>query len=173
MWCSAAGASWPASAAPWARRVGADCGAWDGELAYLLSPLAKRDLFAGGAGSVADPEQARLWFGEELVRAVAGLRGVTDFDEIVLSGRLLESEPQVSAQVEADLNKFRPVSRLSSLPRAWVKHAAQGAALLADGLAGGRYLPLIEHLQLRDAAGTVLDYLHHPRAAALRGWFAE
>jgi len=30
-----------------------------------------------------------------------------------------------------------------------VKHAAQGSALLADGLAGGKYAPLIEHLELK------------------------
>jgi predicted butyrate kinase (DUF1464 family) len=52
-----------------------------------------------------------------------------------------------------------------------VKHAAQGAALLADGLAGGRYAPLIEQLALRQAAGSVLDWLQYPRADEVRAWF--
>ena len=54
--------------------------------------------------------------------------------------------------------------RLPALPLAWVKHAAQGAALIADGLAGGRYAALVEALALREASGTVLDWLCHPRA---------
>src|ERR687888_534455 len=39
------------------------------------------------------------------------------------------------------------------------KAAAQGAALLADGLAGGRYAPLVRRLRLSDAGGTVVDHL--------------
>jgi predicted butyrate kinase (DUF1464 family) len=38
--------------------------------------------------------------------------------------------------------------------------AAHGAALLADGLAGGVAAALVAHLAIRDATGTVLDYLH-------------
>jgi predicted butyrate kinase (DUF1464 family) len=37
--------------------------------------------------------------------------------------------------------------------------AARGAALLADGLAGGRYAPLVERLRLREARGGALDHL--------------
>src|SRR5438309_2062921 len=102
-------------------------GAWDGELAYLLSPLAKRDLFAGGAGALGDA--GRRWFRESLVKAVAGLRAVTPLRRVVLSGRLLETEPALAAEVEADLRAFGDVTRLPSLPGACVKHAAQGAAL--------------------------------------------
>ena len=40
------------------------------------------------------------------------------------------------------------------------KQAAQGAALLADGLAGGRAAPLVEAMGIRDAGGTVLDHLY-------------
>ncbi len=46
-------------------------------------------------------------------------------------------------------------------------HAAQGAALIADGLAGGAHAPLVETLRLRQASGTVLDHLYViSRAAA-------
>jgi predicted butyrate kinase (DUF1464 family) len=135
-------------------------GAWDGEAAYWLSPLAKRDLFHGGAAPLGD--DGRLWVRESLVRAVAGLRAVTPFDRIVLSGRLLDTEPALAAQVGTDLLRFGDVIRLPSLPGAWVKRAAQGAALVADGLAGGGHAPLVERLQLREASGTALDWLRHP-----------
>ena len=40
------------------------------------------------------------------------------------------------------------------------KQAAQGAALLADGLAGGSSAALVEALGIREAHGTVLDHLY-------------
>ncbi len=148
-------------------------GAWDGELAYLLSPLQKRDLFTGGADSVPDAAVGRRMFRESLVKAVAGLQAVTKFEEVVLSGRLLESEPKRAEQVALDLDVLVRVVVLESLPGAWVKHAAQGAALLADGLAGGRYAPLVDHLALKTASGTVLDWLHHPRSSQLRAVLSD
>src|SRR5829696_4610747 len=39
-------------------------GAWDGESAYLLSPLQKADLFRGGIADVADTEVAKAAFRE-------------------------------------------------------------------------------------------------------------
>jgi predicted butyrate kinase (DUF1464 family) len=139
-------------------------GAWDGELAYLLSPLQKRDLFAGGVASVPDATLGRQMFREALVKAVSGLRTVTRFEEVALSGRLLESEPDLVEEVAADLSLIARVVMLEPLPGAWVKHSAQGAAILADGLAGGRYAPLVEHLALQEASGTVLDWVYHPRS---------
>jgi predicted butyrate kinase (DUF1464 family) len=146
-------------------------GAWDGEVAYLLSPLAKRDLFTGGAASVADRSTALAHFRESLCRAVAGLRAVTPFAEVILAGRLLEDEPELTNIVAGELGALAAVDRLASLPNAWVKHAAQGSALLADALAGGRFAPIAEQMELRGASGTVLDWLCHPRAAACRAWF--
>jgi predicted butyrate kinase (DUF1464 family) len=142
-------------------------GAWDGELAYLLSPLEKRDLFAGGVTSVPEATVGRQAFRESLVKAVAGLQAVMAFEEVVLSGRLLETEPDLAEQVAKDLSRLARVVRLDALPGAWVKQAAQGAALLADGLAGGQFAPFVEHLELKTASGTVLDFLHHPKAAEL------
>jgi predicted butyrate kinase (DUF1464 family) len=136
-------------------------GAWDGETAYLLSPLSKSDLFAGGASGLG--ELGRALLRESLLRAVAGLNAVTPFQHVLLSGRLLEREPELAAEVASDLQRFGEVRRLEGLPGAWVKHAAQGAAILADGLAGGRHAPLVERLALRQASGSVLDWLRHPR----------
>ena len=146
-------------------------GAWDGEFAYLLNPLAKRDLFAGGVLSDWDPAEARSAFRESLVKTVAGLQALTPFGRVVLSGRLLERESDFAVLVEGDLAPFGEVLRLPSLPGAWVKHAAQGAALIADGLAGGQHAKLVEHLDMRRAGGTVLDWLRHPRAGEVRTAF--
>jgi predicted butyrate kinase (DUF1464 family) len=142
-------------------------GAWDGEVAYLLSPLGKGDLFAGGVQSQRDPACARLAFRESLVKAVAGLQAVTPSRRIVLSGRLLETEAGTVEKVSRDLERFAEVRRLPSLPGAWVKHAAQGAALIADGLTGGKYAELVRRMRVVDASGTVLDWLEHPRATAI------
>jgi predicted butyrate kinase (DUF1464 family) len=146
-------------------------GAWDGEVAYLFSPLGKRDLFAGGVLAEPDAEPAQLRLRESLVKTVAGLQATTPFAHVILSGRLLEEERGLAEMLAADLARFGAVRRLLSLPGAWAKQAAQGAALLADGLAGGARAPLVEHLALRGASGTVLDGLRHPRAAAVRAAF--
>jgi predicted butyrate kinase (DUF1464 family) len=142
-------------------------GAWDGELAYLLSPLSKRDLFSGGVGGLVDAALAQTALCEGLLKAVAGLLVVTPCDEIVLSGRLLQDRPDIADAVARCLSGLLPVVRLESLPGAWVKHAAQGAAVLADGLAGGRWAELVQRMRLREARGSVLDGLIHPRRSRL------
>jgi predicted butyrate kinase (DUF1464 family) len=157
------------------------CGAWDGEAAYLLSPLEKADLFRGGAASLTDPETRRAAFLESLVKTVAGLCGLHEpsdrFEKIVLSGRLFGAESAFveSLHLTETLAPFArsayEVVALPSLPGATVKEAAQGAAIIADGLAGGNYAPLVDGLKLRGATGTALDWFTHPRADAVRKWF--
>lgn len=145
------------------------CGAWDGEVAYRRSPLKKLDLFSGGASFIADPEVRRAFFLESLVKVVGGLCGLHEpqdrFEKIVISGRLFAAEPAFVDSLHLD-SALAPFARsayevvsLASLDGAWVKEAAQGAALIADGLAGGRCAPLVEQLKLREASGTSLDWL--------------
>ena len=43
-----------------------------------------------------------------------------------------------------------------------------GAAVLADGLAGGRYAGLVECLGVRDASGSALDHLRVEGADRIR-----
>ena len=66
------------------------------------------------------------------------------------------------------LARFGRVSPLPTLPGAWVKHAAQGSALLADALAGGRFAPLADSLRLRSASGSVWDVLAPPGSGSER-----
>ncbi|WP_435015753.1 DUF1464 family protein [Tundrisphaera sp. TA3] len=135
-------------------------GAWDGEAAYWLGPLTKADLFRGGVRDLGDIGPAA--FRESLVKHVAGLRAVTPFDRIYLSGSAvagLGAGNDLRRLVTTALTPFGEIRRLSGLPGAWVKSAAQGAALLADGLAGGRHADLVEALDLRSASGTIGDSL--------------
>ncbi|MEW4568251.1 DUF1464 family protein [Tautonia sp. JC769] len=135
-------------------------GLWDGEAAYWLGPLSKQDLFRGGLDDLG--EVGLRAFQESLRKHLAGLREVTPFDRIYLSGSAAD-RPELGPLVRETLARFGRVSPLDSLPGAWVKHAAQGAALLADGLAGGRHADLVASLRLREASGTALDGLAHLR----------
>jgi predicted butyrate kinase (DUF1464 family) len=148
-------------------------GAWDGEVAYLLSPLTKGDLFRGGVADAPNPEMGWQAFREGFYRTLYGLANVHGFEDVYYGGRLLQTDSNLVQQALGGLteNSFR-FHRTGDLPTAWVKHAAQGAAIIADGLAGGRFAPLVDHLKLREASGTVLDWLIHPRSAEIRQWFS-
>jgi predicted butyrate kinase (DUF1464 family) len=147
-------------------------GALDGELAYLLAPaLSKRTLFTGGAldptgtGELAD--LAALWFSpahadgwtalvEAAAKAVRGLGvSVPAPLDIVVSGRLARL-PELVAALASSLGDIAPVV---ALVPGRASAAAHGAALLADGLAGGPNAALAEVLCLRESSGTALDYL--------------
>jgi len=131
-------------------------GAWDGEVAYLAGTVTKEMLFRGGARSLA--ERASAAFVESAAKAVRSLVVATPAPrEILLSGRALE-EPGVEEGLRAELRPVAPVRRLQGYARV-AKIPAQGAAILADGLAGGRWAPLVETMRIRAARGTALDHL--------------
>jgi predicted butyrate kinase (DUF1464 family) len=69
--------------------------------------------------------------------------------------------------LRARLRGLLPVRPLGGLP-ARVKEAAQGAALLADGLAGGHHQALVRRMRIGEAQGTVLDHLHLISTATAR-----
>jgi predicted butyrate kinase (DUF1464 family) len=134
-------------------------GAWDGEVAYWRVPLAKDDLFHGGLADlgVIGPDAYR----ESILKHAAALHAVTPFERVYLSGRGLEQPELLRSTTEA-MARFGAVSPLPTLPGAWVKQAAQGSAILADALAGGRFAPVAESLRLAEASGSVWDILGHP-----------
>lgn len=135
-------------------------GAWDGEAAHWLWPIEKGDLFRGGAERLG--AEGALALRESVVRHVGGLRALhPGASEIRLCGRGLERDG-LGEDLASDLERLGTVRMLGNLPGARVKHAAQGAALLADGLAGGRWAGLVDAMRLRDASGTALDHLPRP-----------
>jgi predicted butyrate kinase (DUF1464 family) len=138
-------------------------GALDGEVAFLADRITKETLFQGGVTTIVaqDPnaaDMARRGYIEYAVKAVRQLQvSAPTADEVLLSGRvamdaairdpLIESLTGFTVRV---LNGFAAVA----------KQGAQGAALIADGLAGGKLQPLVERLRVRQAKGTVLDHLY-------------
>lgn len=131
-------------------------GGWDGEVAYLAGAVTKEHLFRGGAGLL--PEGAVTAFTESALKAVHALLVATPAPrEVLVSGRAL-SEPGVEARLRAGLEPIAPVRVLRGFARE-AKTAAQGAAILADGLSGGRWARLVERMRIRSASGSALDHL--------------
>jgi predicted butyrate kinase (DUF1464 family) len=138
-------------------------GALDGEVAFLAERVTKEMLFQGGVLSIVahDPDSAdmaRRGYIECAAKTVRQLQvsspGAT---EVLLSGRLAEDSGIRSSLTE--LLSGLQVRVLEGFATV-AKQGAQGAALIADGLAGGTLQPLIERLRVRHARGTVLDHLH-------------
>lgn len=158
-------------------------GAMDGELAYLLGRFSKAVLLSGGAAFLAgapdaSPEElgqrsdeaarrAQEALVEAVLKAVAAEHAlIPQAREILLSGRLTRVEWVVSRLSDA-LSRFGPVRVVKGFADV-ASQAAQGAALLADGLAGGTRRGLVEGLRLRSASGTVFDHLFVAGAEGLR-----
>ena len=160
------------------------CGALDAEAAYLLGAgLSKRTVFSGGA---LDPQgQLDLSVGLEALRrnplhrdgwlaleegaakaALALTVSAPAPREVLVAGRMAQAPGLLEALAER-LAAVAPVRAVAGLG-AHAKAAAQGAAVLADGLAGGRYAPLVERMGLRQAGGTALDHLRVHGAERVR-----
>jgi predicted butyrate kinase (DUF1464 family) len=153
-------------------------GALDGEVAFLAGTIAKSQLFHGGASTIADMEDASFdelaaaaspraqlaWdaFIEGALKAVAALMvSVPGARAVILSGRA-GTHPRVASDLRQALARIAPVASVTRLDgfASEASRAAQGAALIADGLAGGRSAALVDTLGIREASGTVVDHLH-------------
>ena len=161
-------------------------GALDAEVAFLAERVTKAMVFSGGALTIAGTPDARAetlvaaetprgrmaWeaYVESAVKAVASLAvSAPRARDVVLSGRLARVDGVgrlLAARLSATSGQLS-VSILEGLGTA-AKHAAQGAALLADGLSGGRSADLVDGLGLRQASGTALDHLYLISPAAAR-----
>ena len=152
-------------------------GALDGEVAYLAGRVSKRMVFEGGAAAVtndsdddvewlAAPSTAAAktaWFAyiEGGIKAVATLLvSAPSAREVVISGRMAAVD-RVRDELARRLATVAPqviVHRLRGFSSR-AKQGAQGAALVADGLAGGREAEIVSVTGIQRASGTALDYL--------------
>jgi predicted butyrate kinase (DUF1464 family) len=163
-------------------------GTLDGEVAYALGRVRKSALFTGGAAHVAgapelppeelaaraadDPRARVAWDAliEAAVKLVATMRvAAPAAREVLMSGRVGRL-PVVAEAVARRLEDTLPVRPLGGFA-ATAKEAAQGAALIADGLAGGSHRAVLEAMRLRECRGTVLDHLHVAGADEVRRQF--
>ena len=155
------------------------CGGIDGELSYLLDGIYKKTIYSGGAAYVAgygdlSPEEfiilansddkfklAMDFFIESILKDINAMQiSVKHPKEILLSGRFAKIDSFYKL-IESQLSNIAPVHRMTGLPTVQIaKEAAQGAAIIANGLANGKFKSLIETMKLSDAKGTVLDYIY-------------
>ena len=147
-------------------------GGMDAELAYLLGGFNKELIFRGGVEMLAktpdklmETEDALNAYLEGAIKDILTLTASVKPPEILVSGRI--------SRVKGIFDELKerldfPVLRLEGFAVKNVKEAAQGAALIANGLAGGKYSELIDLMQIREAKGTSLDYIMLPEIEALK-----
>ncbi|NHJ20639.1 MAG: DUF1464 domain-containing protein [Candidatus Lokiarchaeota archaeon] len=158
------------------------CGSLDGELAYLLKKINKKVIYSGGLSFIAG--QLNLSLNEiisrakrdsqtnlalnaylsELIKAILSISSSysnkNKIMEIMLAGR--SSELQYLKEIIHDrLEDLYPVRLMRSFGKT-SKHAAQGAAFIANGLLGGEFEPIINNLKIKEAKGTILDDIYIP-----------
>jgi predicted butyrate kinase (DUF1464 family) len=109
---------------------------------------------------------------ESVVKNVYAMKvSVKEPREILISGRLTRI-PGVEEELIRLLSDIAEVRRIGSIEGAKkVKEAAQGYAIVADGLAGGRFKALIEWMGIKDSKGTVLDNIYHPKIKLVEDLF--
>ncbi len=132
-------------------------GALDAELAYLIGEFPKSMIFSGGVKSF-----AREWklnesetldvLAEYVMKGLRAMEVSVNPDFYVLSGKfagdLLRRIKDRSG---------REVMLLRGFGRG--KQSAQGAAVIANAIAGGEYREVVEYMRILEAKGTVLDYI--------------
>ena len=156
-------------------------GAVDGEIAVMGREWIRSDVFHGGVADICgtlsldeaideyerfeepyySAMESMLEGLEKTVRSLTS--SVKELREILFSGRYARHE-RLRNLVSERLEKIAPVRRLNNLPGAKIsKEAAQGYAIIGEGIAGGVFSDLIKHMRIDEARGTVLNWVFHPR----------
>ncbi len=168
----------------------------DSEVAYAVAnsvdDFSKQLLFAGGVASFAgfDPsrpleefvkvaksnsqvKQGYNMMLEAIVKDVASLLPTVIPKEIILSGRFTRI-PEFLKDMKIKLSGFFEEMNLKveitvlENKAAVTKQAAEGAAVFANGLAGGKYKQLINSMHLMESEGTVFSNIYLGKDVAER-----
>ncbi|MFW9771861.1 MAG: DUF1464 family protein [Candidatus Thorarchaeota archaeon] len=158
------------------------CGSLDGELAYLIKTIKKKNIYKGGVSYIAGYEDLSL---EEIsllarrdeqtdVALNAYLSSVkkstyaisssfsrkSKIKEVLIAGRGTDLR-SLKEKIIRNLSDVAPVKLMKSYSHL-SKHAAQGAAFIANGLLGGKFKPIIDNLKIKEATGSILDDIYIP-----------
>ncbi len=158
------------------------CGSLDGELAYLIKTIKKKNIYKGGVSYIAGYEDLSL---EEIMllaerddqtrvaleayissvkKAVYAISSSfasrSNIQEILLAGRGANLA-YLREIIISNLKDIAPV-RLMKTYSHLSKRAAQGAAFIANGLLDGEFKPIIDNLRLKEATGSILDDIYIP-----------
>lgn len=156
-------------------------GPLDAELAVAGKMWERSDVFYGGVSTICETlnvEEAVRKYVEEvepfksafesmfesLEKSVRSLlTSLPNPKEIIISGRLTRIQ-DIREEIERRLGKIAPVVKIKGLRGAKIsKEAAQGYAIVAEGIGGGYFRKLVEHMEILKAKGTVMSWVHHPR----------
>ncbi|MHA1241573.1 MAG: DUF1464 family protein [Promethearchaeota archaeon] len=156
------------------------CGCLDGELAYLIKNIKKNIIYGGGLSSISghkdltlnqftklveNDHQTKLAFNayiSDLIKAIyaisSSFSNKDQIIEILLAGRGADNhiiKDEISNNLEG-LFSVKLMQTYGSIS----KHAAQGAAFIANGLLGGEFSPIVNNLKIKEAKGSVLDDIY-------------
>ncbi len=156
-------------------------GGMDGEFAYILGNFEKKVLFSGGISDILQSENpedilkdefASEAFFEGIEKMVSSmLVSISYPKEILISGRLSRINA-IYEELRKRLRKYARVRKIEGLKyiisqgkyiegnSLKCKEAAQGAAIISNGLAGGIFKDLIINLEIYKSKGTILDYIY-------------
>ncbi len=158
------------------------CGSLDGELAYLIKEIRKENIYKGGVAYIsgysnmslkeiallADKDDqiktALKAYIASVKKAVFGISSSYSnkekIKEILLAGRGAELN-FIKERIVKGLNDVAPVRLMKSYSQI-AKHAAQGAAFIANGIKGGEFEPIVNNLKIKEASGSILDDIFIP-----------
>ena len=156
------------------------CGSLDGELAYLIKNIKKNIIYGGGLSSISghkdltlnqftklvnNDHQTKLAFHayiSDLIKAIyaisSSFSNKDQITEILLAGRGADNHV-IKDEITNSLEGFFTVEMMQNYGSI-SKHAAQGAAFIANGLLGGEFGPIVNNLKIKEAKGSVLDDIY-------------
>ncbi|MFX1321526.1 MAG: DUF1464 family protein [Promethearchaeota archaeon] len=158
------------------------CGSLDGELAYLIKNIRKKNIYKGGVAYISgysdlslreitllaerdeQTKTALKAYISSVKKAVFGIASAFSqkekIVEVLLAGRGAELN-YLRERMIRGLKDVAPVKIMKSYSQI-AKRAAQGAAFIANGILGGRFEPIINNLKIKEASGSILDDIFIP-----------
>ncbi|MCK4380353.1 MAG: DUF1464 family protein [Candidatus Lokiarchaeota archaeon] len=158
------------------------CGSLDGELAYLIKTIHKKNIYKGGVAYISGysnlslkeiillaekDEQTKIALKAYLSSVKKAVFGIASsfsskdkIKEVLLAGRG-SNLAYIREKMIRGLNDIAPVRIMKNFSQI-AKRAAQGAAFIANGILGGRFESIINNLKIKEASGSILDDIFIP-----------